>query len=377
MDDPNITIEEYIRLQTKNAQRHGQAFNWETATYGKVYCEDFNSFTDIEADFLAIVYNDALTSNKNVLSEPTVSIYDAIKTDLDFSISFSDSKDKDYTFICDKDSLYYKLIPIDDQKSEPENDHVEINTESYMAPLPPRDQRHQWLRYQVEGYTDDIVHTFKQRLETIFGKSVNQVHVLDFVGLTEEMRMSETEMGLDVADTLCFQLGGARRTIPDKGDLRDYWIEISLDRDFLGLTPSYVYIRDPGTANVPYLLAQYLFRHAKGRKSGARLFGGHFIGCLAAHFGLVSDEGLMGLSVITRKLLMIDLHELASLKICVRLGNTWGWVAPRLKRQSTITAGTLEDAEGAHDEIEGDYAVPAPMQAPQPPPAAAQTRTIP
>ncbi|GKD05358.1 hypothetical protein Tco_1180332, partial [Tanacetum coccineum] len=39
-----------------------------------------------------------------------------------------------------------------------------------MAPLPPRDQRrHLWLRYQVEGYTKNIVHNFEQRLETIFG----------------------------------------------------------------------------------------------------------------------------------------------------------------------------------------------------------------
>ncbi|GKA02606.1 hypothetical protein Tco_0675387 [Tanacetum coccineum] len=71
MDDPNITMEEYIRLQTENAQRHGQTFNWETATYGKVYCDDLDSFIDFEVDFPAIVYNDALTSNENVLSKPT------------------------------------------------------------------------------------------------------------------------------------------------------------------------------------------------------------------------------------------------------------------------------------------------------------------
>ncbi|GKD71062.1 hypothetical protein Tco_1325152, partial [Tanacetum coccineum] len=38
-----------------------------------------------------------------------------------------------------------------------------------MAPLPPRDQRHIWLRYHVEGYTEEIVYDFEQRLETIFG----------------------------------------------------------------------------------------------------------------------------------------------------------------------------------------------------------------
>ncbi|GJR16690.1 hypothetical protein Tco_0965217 [Tanacetum coccineum] len=145
--------------------------------------------------------------------------------------------------------------------------------------------------------------------------------------------MSDTEMGLDVADTLCFQLGGIRRRmtwrqfilalrlhteqemaeagfgtywdvsdrlIPDKGDLRDYWLEISSDWEFLGPVPSYVLIQDLVrrlTTNVPHLLEQYLFRHAEGRKSETRLLGGHFIGCLAMHFGLVSDEGLRGLHV--------------------------------------------------------------------------------
>ncbi|GJV00368.1 hypothetical protein Tco_1329638 [Tanacetum coccineum] len=84
---------------------------------------------DFEADFPAIVYNDALTSNENVSPEPTVSIYNAIKTDFDFSISFSDSDDEDYTFICDKDSFSYKLIPVDKLKPEPVNEHIEINTE--------------------------------------------------------------------------------------------------------------------------------------------------------------------------------------------------------------------------------------------------------
>ncbi|GJR30995.1 retrotransposon protein, putative, ty1-copia subclass [Tanacetum coccineum] len=49
-----------------------ETFNWETATYNKDYCDDLDSFTDFEIDFLAIVYNDASTSNQNVFSEPTM-----------------------------------------------------------------------------------------------------------------------------------------------------------------------------------------------------------------------------------------------------------------------------------------------------------------
>ncbi|GKG42264.1 hypothetical protein Tco_0476562, partial [Tanacetum coccineum] len=40
MDDPNITMEEYIRLEEENARRHGKVYNWETATYGRIRDDD-------------------------------------------------------------------------------------------------------------------------------------------------------------------------------------------------------------------------------------------------------------------------------------------------------------------------------------------------
>nr|GEY22503.1 hypothetical protein [Tanacetum cinerariifolium] len=96
-----------------------------------------------------------------------------------------------------------------------------------------------------------------------------------------------------------------------------------------------------GIANVPYLLAQYLFRHAEGRKSGARLSGGHFIGHLAHHFGLVSDDGLRGLSIMTRELPLINMGELVKLNICMKapppppaaVGRTMPWRLGRLEEQ--------------------------------------------
>ncbi|GKG18845.1 hypothetical protein Tco_0375944 [Tanacetum coccineum] len=79
---------------------------------------------------------------------------------------------------------------------------------------------------------------------------------------------------------------------------------------------------DRGITNVPHLLAQYLFRHAEGRKSGARLSGGHFIGCLAMHFGL-----------------------LGRLNLCMRYGDTWAWVAQGPERQQAAAAGAHEAEE--------------------------------
>ncbi|GKE55078.1 hypothetical protein Tco_1490234 [Tanacetum coccineum] len=237
-----------------------------------------------------------------------------------------------------------------------------------MAPLPHHDLSYIWLRYQVDGYNDGIVHSYEQRLEMIWVRPVNRVHMLDFVGLTDGMRqtlgdrlsmvyagddgetftckMSDTEMGLDVPDTLCFLLGGARRRMT----WRQFILALGLHSeeemvepgDFLGPDPSYVHIRDPVRRLCQRMIAcsifsrgqgakKYLFHLADGRKSKAWLSGGHFIGNLAAHFGLVGDQGLRGLSVVVSELPVIDLHELGKLYICVRFGDTWAWM-----RQSVV-----------------------------------------
>nr|GEZ51056.1 hypothetical protein [Tanacetum cinerariifolium] len=281
MDDPNITIEEYIKLQVEKAQMY------------------------FEADFPAIVYNDALTSNENVSPEPTVN----------------------------------------------------------MA-LPLKEQRHLWLRYQVEGNTEEIIQDFKLRLDTIFGRRMRMIytgaegHVLftnhawrrlfeirallvrDFIlEFFSTCRISDTELGLDVADTLCFQLGGSRRRMTWK----EFFLALGLHttEDFLGADPS--------------------------------MSEGHFIGRLDEHFGLVSDEGLMGLSVIACVLSIINLDELVKLMICVMLGDTWAWVAPRPERQPIVTVGAPEVTDGAPNVDEGAQAVLAPVQVPQPPLAATKT----
>ncbi|GJR29944.1 hypothetical protein Tco_1106176 [Tanacetum coccineum] len=130
---------------------------------------------------------------------------------------------------------------------------------------------------------------------------------------------------------------------------------------------------DRGTAIVPHLLAQYLFRHAEGRKSEARLSGGYFIGRLASHFGLVSDEGLRGLQVVTHELPLINLRELERLNICSRYDDTWAWVAPRPERQQVAAAGAHEADEAGPAVDEGAQEVPAPAQAPL---SAPQPRTM-
>ncbi|GJV37869.1 hypothetical protein Tco_1410346 [Tanacetum coccineum] len=400
MDDPNITMEEYIRLKEEKARRHGQTFNWQTATYGKMkYCiNEDDSFTNLETEYPAIVFDD--TSDAALSCEPTV--------------AFQNPQ-------CGPFNTAYSLT-----------NTPYIHKNLYMAPLPHRDLRHPWLRYQVEGYDEDrlsmiytrddgnalftshawrrlfeikepLVREFMMSSLAPLGGARRRMTWRQFIlalGLHTEEEMAEAGFGA--------YWQGSERVILDKGDLRDYWMEISFDRDFLGPAPSYVFIQDPvrrlchkmiacnisegggqepeegirrivdlfylrsmdrGTANVLYLLAQYLFRHAEGRKSGARLSEGYFIGCLTAHFGLVSDQGLRGLSLVASELSLIDLHEFGRLNIYLRVGNTWAWLALGLERQQAGAPGAPEDAPVVD---EGAQAVRAPIQAPQPPPPAPQ-----
>ncbi|GKE88631.1 hypothetical protein Tco_1566106, partial [Tanacetum coccineum] len=68
MDNPNISMDEYIRLEEEKARRRGKVYNWETATYGKIWDnEDVHDLGSVETEFLAIVFYDGLSSGKNTL----------------------------------------------------------------------------------------------------------------------------------------------------------------------------------------------------------------------------------------------------------------------------------------------------------------------
>nr|GEU38962.1 reverse transcriptase domain-containing protein [Tanacetum cinerariifolium] len=233
------------------------------------YFNDLDFFKDFEKEFPAIVYNDALTY-----------VYT--------------------TYQCT-----YLVDFID------------------MAPLPPRDQRHLWLRYQV-GLTPEMRQDLAERLRMVYTREDRKEMFVShawrrlfkirapFVCLhtAEEM----------VEDGFEAYWLGSERVIPNKGDLSDYWIEISFDMDFLRAARSYTYIRDS--------LRRLCHRYAERRKSGARLSRGHFIRHLDHYFGLA-------------------------------------WVALRLERQQVAAAGP-EAGKDAPDE--GDQDVLVPMQAPSPPP---------
>ncbi|GJW40950.1 hypothetical protein Tco_0066795, partial [Tanacetum coccineum] len=277
------------------------------------YDEDIHDLISVETEFPAIAFNNEVSSEKTLYCEPTIS---SLNDEIDFSISFDDSDDEDYTVIFDKNSFSYKIISTNDLKTDSKNINEKVNLPSLpspeptiscfddldffkdfenefpaivynnaqtsksesilspqhidefdlndktslfkydkeeqnvlyfndlfpfniihpddlkskkdndgneidiiqslgdMAPLPPREQRHPFFRYQGLEYTDADVADFEERIV--------MEHRDDAIVVSESERM-----------------------IPRKGDLHDYWRDISTDGDFLGHPHSYTLIRDP------------------------------------------------------------------------------------------------------------------------------------
>ncbi|GJZ65328.1 hypothetical protein Tco_0622024 [Tanacetum coccineum] len=68
MDDPNVTMEEYIKLEEQKAHRRDRVFNWRTTTYGNIMIDDdLHDLRSVEAEFLAIVINDAFAHHDALL----------------------------------------------------------------------------------------------------------------------------------------------------------------------------------------------------------------------------------------------------------------------------------------------------------------------
>ncbi|GJT63831.1 hypothetical protein Tco_1015311 [Tanacetum coccineum] len=88
---------------------------------------------------------------------------------------------------------------------------------------------------------------------------------------------------------------------------------------------------------------------------------------------MVFGQGNMGLTLIMRELLVIDMAQLVRLQICEKIDDTWAWVALGPERQPNAAAGAPRAAEDAPAVDESGQVVPAPVQAPPPPPGAART----
>ncbi|GJT97198.1 hypothetical protein Tco_1092716 [Tanacetum coccineum] len=156
MDNPNITMEDYIRLEEEKAQKYGKVFNWETAKYGKIcFDDDIHDLRSVEIEFPAIVFND---------------------------------EEEEQNILYFNDLFPFNIIHFHDLKSEKDNDDNDSD-----------------IILSSEDITD-----FEERLERIYNREIHKVQVVDFQWMPELMRDGLfAKMVMEHRD----DVGGARRRL--------------------------------------------------------------------------------------------------------------------------------------------------------------------
>ncbi|GJS51384.1 hypothetical protein Tco_0879729 [Tanacetum coccineum] len=113
----------------------GGVFNWQTATYGKVRVDDgLYDLGYVEAELPAIVIDDTVTPHDVLPCKSQVST--PVNDEIDFRISFDESDDEDYTITCDINSFSYKIISVNNLKTDSENDNEKAGIHSFSPPNP-------------------------------------------------------------------------------------------------------------------------------------------------------------------------------------------------------------------------------------------------
>ncbi|GKB15273.1 hypothetical protein Tco_0849196, partial [Tanacetum coccineum] len=460
MDDPNMTMDEYIKLEEENVRRR--------------------------AEFPAIVIDDAFTPQDALPCKSQVST--PVNDEIDFRISFDGSDDEDYTIICDKNSFSYKMISVNSLKTDSENDNEKAGIPSFpppkpmtsyiddldffndfenefpaiclnmmkrnkiyctlmiyspfniirpddlksendnndndidiiqssadMAPLPPREHRHPFLRYQGLRYTNADIADFKERLERIYSQEMHRVQVVDFQGMSELMRdglfarmrmehrddadvvvftiqawgrlfdtrgplvrelileflstlrVGEVLLDLDAPITIQFQLGGARRRL----SWRQFILALGLHTGEEMESPGFA--RFPGTS--PFL-------HFDQRSGVETLPSGLDVGSVNIPYLIAR---YLRRFAAWRK----SRANISGGQFIARLAGHFGLLTAEILGGLTVISPELLIinmgemvrlqifAEDAPAVDQGDQAVPVPVHAPQqpppPPPTAAQT----
>ncbi|GJY23671.1 hypothetical protein Tco_0397329 [Tanacetum coccineum] len=148
MDNPDITMEEYLWYETEKALRNGKVYNWETTKYGKInYIEDITYLKIFETKFPAIVYDDALSSEPTLSSqhvdivnwknETSLFEYDNEKYNVISerkALKKRSSKKEKFNILSINNDLFsYDIFYVNDLKSNKDNDEDKIGIEQSLG----------------------------------------------------------------------------------------------------------------------------------------------------------------------------------------------------------------------------------------------------
>ncbi|GJR54554.1 hypothetical protein Tco_1405075 [Tanacetum coccineum] len=183
-----------IGLEEEKARRHGNVYNWETATYGKIWDnEDVHDFGSVETEFPAIVFKDTLTSEAALSCEPTVSSLN--NDEIDFRISFDESNDEDCTVIFDKNSFSYKIIPVNNLKMDSENDNDKVNMPllSSLKPTISYFDGLDFFKYFVNEFQAIVYNDAQTSKSDLLTEPILNPQHIDEFNLKDETSLSECD----------------------------------------------------------------------------------------------------------------------------------------------------------------------------------------
>ncbi|GKE02956.1 hypothetical protein Tco_1390939, partial [Tanacetum coccineum] len=258
-----------------------------------------------------------------------------------------------------------------------------------MAPLPPREQRHRFLRYEGLEYSDSDIADFDSRLERIHMREVHRVPVFDFGGLPdlmfEGLTARLTMKHRDGAGVSIFSSQAWRRMLDIRGPLVHELIleffsmfrfgQALLDLDTPGVLQFQLSRARRRMSWREFIVALGL--HTKGEMQTPG-FGVYWVGSArqAPEKLTVTDLFyLRGMDVgsVNVPYLLAKYLRFVARSVCCE-----AWVAPGPERQPDAVAGAPAEVDDVLVVDEGGQADLAPVQAPQqpPPPPPAPSRTM-
>ncbi|GJY66987.1 hypothetical protein Tco_0469225 [Tanacetum coccineum] len=144
MDDPNLTMEEYIRLEEEKACRRAIVFNDTLTSEATLSCEptvsslneneidfrisfDESDDEDYTNEFPAIVYNDAQKSKPDLFTEPILNLQCIDEFNLNDKTSLSEYDEEEQNVLYFNDLFPFNIVCSDDSKAEKHDDSNDID----------------------------------------------------------------------------------------------------------------------------------------------------------------------------------------------------------------------------------------------------------
>ncbi|GJR98807.1 hypothetical protein Tco_0270981 [Tanacetum coccineum] len=423
MDDPNITMEEYIRLEEEKARRHGRTFNLQTDTFGKVknYEDEDDCFIDFETEFPTIVFdNTALPSEPMVCPPNENKVY--------FRISLDESVDEDYMVIFDENSFSYKIILVNDLKTDSGND----NDNMPLLPNPTIDYLDDldfFKKFENEFPTIVYNDAQKSKSDYLTKPILNLKHIDEF-NLNDEKSLSEydkenssegnettpganglsktnmapllvadqrhpwlryqvkgytkgivSRFGSEVEDGVYLRGASGVRGIKRRMTWRQFILAFRLHTEqemagqglvptkmrLIGPAPSYVLIQDP----VMGLCHKMIAYSISGRgQTSEKVTGVDLFYLRSMDRGTTNDPHLLAHCLFRHAEGRTSRARLSGGHFIRHLAMHFGLVAQGPERQQAAADGAHEADEAGSVAEEGAQEIPAPAQEPPPPPPA-------